>query len=321
MTSLLGITNFGDVQESTLVKTGFQTFLDWGLVDAGAYVNIKLQNNDVYGQNKSRLRAVNDPSYSNGQVWETFHRNLVWESGVNQTTQPIKISGIYVGNSSVFYPSNTSGTYKHYVDYKNGRVVFNNAIPANSIVKMEYSYKSVYVTDASKTDFLKEIQYNSFQTGGVGYNTPNSGDWSQLGETRIQPLLISLDVVSRKPDPYEIGSNAKIMKTEVIAHIIGQDSEMVDKLESILVFQKGKTFLTMDLNMMAQSGAFPLNYRGELNSNARTYPDLSKESSEGGYRNRKAYIVESYNSNSQMISTSLYYKVVRLEVETIKPAR
>lgn len=317
MTSLLGINNYGDAQESEIVKYSFQSFLDWGLVNAGAYTNINLTNNDIYGQNKSSLRLVSDPNYTAGQVWETFHRNLVWESGVNQNTQPVQISGVYV--NSTFYPKSTSGIYAHFIDYPRGRVVFNSAIPSSSAVKMEYSYKNVYITTGGREKFLREIQYNSFKTGGVGYSTPSSGDWSQIDDTRIQPTIISLDVVSRAPKAYEIGSNGKWMNTDVIAHIIGEDKDTVDKLESILTFQTGKTFLGLDLDRIAESGVFPLNYRGELNPGALTYPDLSKDPTENGYRNRKAFIKNAYNSNDQMISTSLYYKVVRLEIETIKP--
>lgn len=311
MTSLLGIDNFGDMEEVTKVKTSFKEFLDWGLVDKGAYVNVNISNSNVFSQTQSRLRGVSDPNYGTTQTWETYRRNLVWESGTSQASQPIRISGVYVNN--VFYPP-SSTVYPHYVDYPNGRVVFNSGISSSATVKMEFSYKSVDVNDASKFDLLREIQYNSFNTGS-SYSPSVSGDRSQLRETKIQPAIIAIDAVARGTRPYALGDNNKWFKTEIIAHIVGEDKTMVDKLESILVFQTGKTFLLLDFDRMAASGAFPLDYRGALNSGALTYPDLSKENM---YRDRKAYILDAYNTNDQMISTSLYYKVVRLEVETVK---
>lgn len=317
MTSLLGIHNYGNAQESDIVKYSFQTFLDWGFVNAGAYTNINLSNSDINSQNKSSLRLVSDPNFTTGRVWETFHRNLVWESGVNQTTQPIQISGVYVNNT--FYPKSTSGTYAYYIDYPNGKVVFNNALPTTTSVKMEYSYKNVYVMDATKNNFLREVQYNSFNVNSVGYNTPSSGNWSQIGDTRIQPIFVGLDVITRSTSPYELGTNAKWVNSEIIAHIVGENKQEVNKIESILVFQKGKVFPGLNLDLIAQSGAFPLNYKGEINPGAKTYVDLSKDPTDGGYRNRQAYVLDAYNSNDQMISTSLYYKVVRLQIQTIKP--
>lgn len=311
MTSLLGIDNFGAMEEVTKVKASFKEFLDWGLVDKGAYVNVGISNSNVFSQTQSRLRAVSDPSYGTTQTWETYRSNLVWESGTSQAAQPIRISGVFVNN--VFHAP-SSAIYPHYVDYPNGRVVFNSGISSSAQVKMEFSYKSVKVVDSSEFDLLREIQYNSFNTGST-YSPSISGDRSQLRETKIQTPIIALDAIARGTRPYALGSNDKWFVTEIIAHIIGEDKATIDKLESILVFQPGKVFPMLDFDRIASSGAFPLDYRGALNSGALTYPDLSRENM---YRDRKAHILDAYNTNDQMISTSLYYKVVRLEVETVK---
>ena len=68
------------------------------------------------------------------------------------------ISGVYVDDT--FYPSDTTGTYSHKVDYFNGRIIFDNAIASTSKVQAEFSYKY------SKTWFMLVIYlgYEKFST-------------------------------------------------------------------------------------------------------------------------------------------------------------
>ena len=57
-----------------------------------------------------------------GQVWNGFGREWIWESGVTVAEPPFRVSGVYI--SSEFHPVNETGPYSHHVDYQNGRVVF-----------------------------------------------------------------------------------------------------------------------------------------------------------------------------------------------------
>ena len=65
--------------------------------------------------------------------------------GTNNTKPGI--SGVYVDGA--FKPSTITGTYAHHVDYFDGRVVFDTAIPTGSVVQAEFSYKWINVLFAN----------------------------------------------------------------------------------------------------------------------------------------------------------------------------
>ena len=81
-----------------------------------------------------------------------FWKNWVWQVGLRlqMADAPLVsnmynsgISGVYVDDT--FYSSSTTGTYSHKIDYFNGRVIFDNAIPSGSKVQAEHGYKYIVV--------------------------------------------------------------------------------------------------------------------------------------------------------------------------------
>lgn len=272
-TSFKGFDNISEPSLEQRLKTNLPMMCDWCFIDMGAFFNIRLTNTNQYGNIESKLKSVVDERFTNGRVWESARKNWVWESGVSQTTQPIKYSGVYVNNT--FYPSNTSGTYAHYIDYPNGRVIFNNPIPTNSVVQCEYSYKLIQCTDINTVDYLKFIQQQSFR----GDKTPNdnrgSGSWSQFPEQRIQLPAVVLEVsTDTSYSPFAIGSGAQIVKKTIVFHILGEEDTINSKIADILGQQKEKTFFLFDEVSMMSSGNLPLDYNGKLNSKAKTFANL-----------------------------------------------
>ena len=63
--------------ESTL-----KTYLDWGLLSIGGWTNIESPTSGAFGGNFATLRAVSDPAYTDGQVWESARKDWVWETGM-----------------------------------------------------------------------------------------------------------------------------------------------------------------------------------------------------------------------------------------------
>ena len=94
--SLRGFANSQDATLSNILLENFITFYDWGLVDKGDFYNIDIPESGLYGGNKHKLRPVQDPNYNDGQVWEGYRGNWVWETGVANVEQPIRISGVDV---------------------------------------------------------------------------------------------------------------------------------------------------------------------------------------------------------------------------------
>mgnify|MGYP001387579253 CR=1 FL=1 len=92
-TQLKGFDNLGDTTLSAKVQLNLIAFFDWGIMDKGGYLNVDIPSTGVYGGDMHKLRLVDDPNFTNGQIWEGFKRNWVWESGINATTtQPTRIS-------------------------------------------------------------------------------------------------------------------------------------------------------------------------------------------------------------------------------------
>ena len=111
----------------------FLSFYDWGFLDAGQFYNIHIPQSGIYGGDRHKLRVASTPNYASGKVWEGYRQNWVWESGIDGTTeQPTTISGVFVDDT--FYATGNT-TKPFYVDYPNGRVVFDNALPLEIILE------------------------------------------------------------------------------------------------------------------------------------------------------------------------------------------
>ena len=144
MTSLKGVSNTNRPNVIENIRDNIITFLDWGLINAGGYFNVSAPSSGHYGGDAHVLRPVRDPRFTDGQVWEAYRSNFVWESGMGVGT-PVSISGVFVDDA--FSPRNSG----HYIDYVNGRVVFDTAQTVSSTVKLYYSYKYERIFDLTWT--------------------------------------------------------------------------------------------------------------------------------------------------------------------------
>ena len=88
------IDNMGDSTLTPLLGDNIIEFFDWAFLDRGGFFNIKIPTSGHYGGDKHKLRLVDDPRYTKGQVWEGFRSNWVWQSGVSTTDQPNTITKI-----------------------------------------------------------------------------------------------------------------------------------------------------------------------------------------------------------------------------------
>ena len=96
-TSLKFIDSVGKTTLSQQLQDNLVEFFSWGLIDKGGFFNVNIPAVGLYGGNKHQLRLVDDPNYTAGQVWEGYRNNWVWESGLSTSTQPIAVSGVFVG--------------------------------------------------------------------------------------------------------------------------------------------------------------------------------------------------------------------------------
>lgn len=277
-TEFKGIEDISKASLNAQLEANVVSFINWGMLEIGGFGNVTTTASGAYGGNQSTLSLMKDPRYTNGQVWQGFRQNWVYESGIQWATQPINISGVYVNGT--FYPSDTTGTYKHFVDYPQGRVIFDSPISTTATVKVEYSYKYVNVVDA-ETPWFRTVQQRSYRLDDSQFRAAGSGEWAAISENRVQLPVVIVEIdTTRNFSPYQLG-DGQYVKQNVNLHVIAETPFDRNQLIDILSLQNEKTILMYDRNTVRDSGLMPLDYRGALVSGARTYPDLVRD--EGVY--------------------------------------
>lgn len=309
-TVLKGLDNISDPMLIETISTNFYFFLNWGLLEAGNYFNVRIPTSGAYGQNEHRLRPVRQQgsSATNVTVWESHHGSWVWESGIeSQPTQPIRVSGVFI--NGVFNTVN-------YVDYAHGRVVLNSGINQSSTVTAEYSYRYINVYDANDVPWTKNVQYNSMRSDSSQYLTYGSGSWANLGETKVHLPAIIFEVQDGDFSPYALGGGT-VCRNNIICHVLAENGFEADKIADILAAQYEKTIFLFDLAYLAESGVWPLDHLGRLNPGAVCYPRLVEPKEDGGFRWVKITFDETKKQNKQKINDNLYNRPVVLETSTV----
>ncbi len=306
-TKLKGITDISDAMLCDQLEANLIEFFNWGLLNVGAFFNVTKDFPE------SRLRNVEGPEYPAGQAWEPFRNNIVWESGVEYSLQPIGISGVYVDD--VFYSTSASGAYSHYVDYLRGRVVFNNPIPTTSEVQLEYSYRYYNFTTADSSWF-RQVMFESFRVDDNQFLQYGSGVWATLGSNRVQLPVVAVEAVPRRTFvPYQLGGG-QIIRQDVLFHIFTENPWDRKNILDAITYQNASTIKAFDKNLIAKADGFSFTETGALSPNAMTYPHMVAPTGEGGFY-WKNIIFDGVISQETISLPPLYQAVVRGTFEVI----
>tara|TARA_R110000824_G_scaffold101260_5_gene240577 strand:- start:2028 stop:2987 length:960 start_codon:yes stop_codon:yes gene_type:complete len=295
---------------TTILLDNFINFYDWGLLDAGQFYNIQIPQSGLYGGDRHKLRVSDTPNYTAGQVWEGYRQNWVWESGIDGTTQqPITISGVYVDNT--FYATGNV-TKPFYIDYLNGRVVFDSAQTTTSTVHLEYSHKWVQVVPSEGVPWFQQIQQGSFRNE-KDFQVSGSGSWAKLGQTRVQLPAIAVEIIPAvSTQPYQLGGGQWI-NSDVLFYVITENHWECTGLVDTIIKQNDRTIQLFNPTKVAISGASPFNYRNELRGHAipsGLYPLLTS-----GYPYKKCFINSSRGGNVTQLSPELYIGTARCSTQ------
>lgn len=309
-TKLANLNNAQDATLSNVLLDNFVSLYDWGLLDRGQFYNINIPESGIYGGDRHKLRSAQDPNYSNGQVWEGYRQNWVWESGISATDeQPITISGVFVDDT--FYATGNV-TKPFYVDYPNGRVIFDTALTTTSTVQLEYSHKWVQVVPAQGVPWFREIQQGSFRNE-EGFQVSDSGNWVQLGQTRVQLPAIAVEVIPAKSlQPYQLGGG-QWTNTDILFYVISENHWECTNLMDTILYQNDRTVHLFDPTAVAISGVLPFNYRNELNENAipsGLYPNMIDD-----FFYRRCWINQSRGNEITQLSPELYIGTTRCSTQ------
>lgn len=288
-----GVSSIGEKLMLAQIENNIKSFLEWGFLNIGGFINVQRNQLNIHGNPLSKLKPTEDPNYQNGRVWQTIRKDWVWEDGITyekcvpptgqyitdpcpsgylQTAQPILISGVYINNSQ--YPLNTVGQFAYNVDYINSRVIFNNPIPLNSNVEMEYSYRWVQVYSYDNAKWWQQLQYKT-DDNLAHFNQLSKGDFSILSNNRIQlPAIIIESIARGLSKPFQLGDKSLVMKQEIMLHIVAENMSDRNNLIDILRLQQDKFIRMYNTNLVIKDNVKPFNIDGSLNSSRLTYGDL-----------------------------------------------
>ena len=103
----------------------------------------------------------------------------------------------------------------------------------------------------------------------------------------------------------------------VVFHCLAESAYTRNQLLDIISLQNEKTFFMFDSDMVANSSAFPIDYRGVPVSGALRYPDLIEKYSG---TNRQIRLRDMTVQNMDAINSNFYGGIVRVTTEYIKRA-
>jgi hypothetical protein len=312
-TKLQHVSQIGYTLLNSELESNLKSYLDWGLLGIGGWFNVEIPTSGAWGGTFDQLRLVDDPSYSEGQIWETARKDWVWETGVQYTGgTPISITGVSVDGT--FYGTGDA-TYGHHYNYPLGRVVFDNPISTTSTVKLEYSYRNVQTYIADQAPWWDELQYNSMRVDDSTFQQTSSGNWAILANNRVQMPAVVIEAVPRRTyQPYELGSSANFVTQDVLFHIVAESRWWRNQLVDIISIQKDNTLMLYDSNKLSESGAYPLDHRGMPVSSPINYSGIVNNP---GYQYRSARITDMGVTEMDSYNSRLYEGTVRASFEVI----
>lgn len=293
------------------VEKNLIDFFNYSLLEIGAFQTIRVPQSGLYGGSKSRLRLVDDPNYTKGQVWEGYRNDWVWESGLDYRTQPIRVSGIVVNGT--FHPTSGIGTYAHVVDYPNGRIIFHSAISTTATVQCSFSHRAVSFTNTD-APWFREVQKRSYRTDDSTYNQFGSGAWNQLSQTRVVLPAVAVDTVFIPPSPgLELGGGQR--KQHMLGfYIIAENPSDRNKIADLISYQKEKDLWLYNINGVSPIRQ-PVDVSGSPTPSGYTYPNMVAESGDGGYRWRYCRIANTQVNRIETHSPTLYSAEVLVTLE------
>lgn len=303
-TTIKGTSDWGNTTFSDQLSLNLTAFFNNAFLNIGAFTNVTLSLSGAYGGDFSRLRAVNDPNFIDGQVFEGVRSQWVYESGISYSYQPISVSGVYV--NGIFCP--TSGVANsHHIDYPLGRVVFDDPISQSAPVRAEYSYKNVFFT-TSEAPWFRTIQTNSFRVDSNQFLS-SSGAWDVMAQSRVQLPAVVIEPTTRVTfDGIQLGGGLNRYQ-DVLFHVVSETPWERNKLVDIVVNQMDKTIYFFDIDRVYGDNVYSLNFDGSINPSGLQYNDLVDPNR--GYRNASCLFIKTSAQDVNNLA-GLYTGIVRM---------
>lgn len=285
------------------LEVNLKLFLDHAFLTIGSWSDVLLNQENLITSSLCKLEMDEDPSFKRGRVWISARKDWVYNTNIlfNEKS-PITINNLFINNVQV-----TSG---YYIDYINGRIIFDEPKSASSIIKISYSYTNIQTYRSSDCNWWKIIESGIIEPKDM--KSTGMGQWTIGPYHKVQMPCIVIDAVARARNlPYELGSKSLKIEQDVLFNILAENKNDRNQLLDIIRLQQDNTIWLFDTNKAAQDNKLPLNYNGSINGNGLNYSDLIND-----YKVAKAHI---NNVNLSEISSvnGIYEGVARATFEII----
>lgn len=290
------------------IEANLKMFLDWGFLNIGGWFDVSINENTIQNNLYDRLVPSEDKSYPAGKAWDGVRKDWVWEQNISfNNKSPVAISSILVNNTSI--PNDNS---QYIVNYPLGRIIFNNPLPANSVVKAAYSYRYVQVYRANDSEWFNIIQNNGLSTNKP-INRLTNGSWKIGNNHTVQlPAIVIEALPKSRSKPHEIGSGGLILEQDFAFHILADSKNDRNKLVDILRLQQDLTIWLFNINALLKDNKYPLNYNGSLKNNPIMYPTIVAEYpwKKCWLKNINVYDVESVDPNMHRAAVKVTAEII-----------
>lgn len=237
------------------ISNSLSNYLIHELLEQGAYINVATGDTTAGGIKLGKLYPVVDKKISStpGIVWQSFAHNWIYESGVLNLPVPSVASGVFVDGT--YYAKSSSKN--HYIDYENGRVIFNSAVSTASTVLANFSYSEYSFVRPSLEDVQGETKFTSnsqiYPTG-----VPASP------EEIFLPVII-MEQENNTDQPFQFGGPNTASPTYKFT-ILAEKQFQVEQAADLFVALRGKSF-----SIVSTAEGPRFNAMGDLNENYSFY--------------------------------------------------
>ena len=243
-----------------LMKTSWRFFLEQELLRDGNYDVITSGMQFYDGNDMSKLVPDTSPEVlaelgglAQGRVWQSAFRNWVYENppAINPSVilkrwpTAFRASGVYIDGA---FRLEDDVSYPHSIDYLNGRIIFDSALPLDKTVQGAFTYNTVQI--------LNLREWNNQLRNGVLENqfATNPMTAGQLvypsGTTRLATLpIIFIENMGRSWDAYQIGDRSLIGRDELVCEIWALDESTRDNLIDVISYEERKSFPIINYNI------------------------------------------------------------------------
>ena len=310
----------GDYLLLNNLELNLEMYLNWALLQMGGWFDVDYSlagpnTSFPKNTNPNRLRLVKDRSYTDGQVWEGFRQNWVWDTSVDYVS-PVDSATYNPNTVTVFVDGVLESSANYTVNYKLGRIIFSTAQSLGAVIRSNFAFRWAQVHTMQDAEWFRQLQFASFDANNSDFLQRDEvgGSWSINGQHRIQLPAVVIEAVPRGTSKgYELGNGSLVVDQDILFHVVAEDSFMRNNLLDTLRVQKDKTIWLFDTDGVIAASAWPLDSDGDI-ANSNVYPDLVAE---GAYRYKKCWFHDVVLSEVAAIHPDLYEGTVTATLQIV----